>query len=113
MLINDRIRLIMKVNELNASAFADIIDVNKSSISHVLSGRNRPSLDFLEKIISHFPNVNASWLITGETREGEFIPDEALVTTSANKKEIEYIAVFYSDGTFRRYQSGEDSLLKK
>lgn len=108
MLINQRIRLIMKANGLSASAFADALNVNKSSVSHVLSGRNKPGLDFLEKIINEFPNVNASWLITGETREGDFKPGGMKSVRKEATKEIEYIAVFYADGTYKRYVSQDD-----
>lgn len=108
MLINDRIRLIMKANDLSASAFAEVLNVNKSSVSHVLSGRNKPGLDFLEKIINQFPNVNASWLITGEAREGDYKPLDQTHSTKQAPKEIEYIAVFYADGTYKRYVSKDD-----
>lgn len=108
MLINERIRLILKANNLTASQFADKIGVKRSNLSHVLSGRNKPGLEFLAKIIESFPNVNASWLLTGTQRDGEFQEVEEKTTakataskTSANKDaEIEKIVVFYKDGTF-------------
>ena len=59
----------MKSGNLSASEFADKIDVKRSNLSHVLSGRNKPSLDFLVKVIDAYPNVNAAWLITGEARK--------------------------------------------
>ena len=59
MLIQDRIKLILKANNLSASEFADKVGIKRSNLSHVLSGRNKPSLDFLSKIISTFPKVNA------------------------------------------------------
>lgn len=63
----ERIRYIMKLNQLSTSSFADEIGVQRSSISHVLSGRNKPSLDFVKKIIIRFPKVDAVWLINGTT----------------------------------------------
>jgi transcriptional regulator with XRE-family HTH domain len=69
--IQERIRVIMKVNKLNAAMFADKLGVQRSSISHILSGRNKPSLDLVSKILSHFPKVNASWLITGIIKSDE------------------------------------------
>ena len=77
MLIQDRIQMIIKANNLTASEFASNIDVKRSNLSHVLSGRNKPSLDFLSKVITAYPNVNASWLLTGETREGVYVAQEA------------------------------------
>lgn len=50
---------------MSASQFADLIGVQRSSISHVLSGRNKPSLDFITKIIATFPEINTDWLLTG------------------------------------------------
>lgn len=65
MQLSERIQYLMKLNQLSASAFADEIDVQRSSISHVLSGRNKPSLEFIQKILKRFPKVDAAWLITG------------------------------------------------
>jgi len=110
MLINERIRLILKANNLTSSEFADKIGVKRSNLSHVLSGRNKPGLEFLSKIIESFPNVNASWLITGTQRNGAFQEDDDEVKAPKNKNavssvgksdsDIEKIVVFYTDGTF-------------
>jgi len=63
--IKDRLIKIITSEGLNSSAFADSIGVQRSSISHILSGRNKPSIDFLEKILSSYPKYNAEWLIMG------------------------------------------------
>ncbi len=52
--------------DLNATSFADAIDVGRSSISHILSGRNKPSLEFVMKIIEAFPEVELYWLLNGK-----------------------------------------------
>lgn len=52
--------------KLSPSRFADEIGVQRSNISHLLSGRNKPSFDLMLKIIERFPRVNAEWLITGK-----------------------------------------------
>lgn len=110
MLINDRIRLILKANNLTSSEFADKIGVKRSNLSHVLSGRNKPGLEFLSKVIESFPNVNASWLITGTQRNGDFQeesnevkPEEAMASSNqiiSTDSKIERIVVFYKDGSF-------------
>jgi len=109
MLINDRVRLIMKANGLSSSEFADKIGVKRSNLSHVLSGRNKPGTDFLAKIVDTFPNVNASWLLTGTQREGDFQEEvqrsgsekkEPKNSTMQSDEEIEKIVLFYKDGTF-------------
>ena len=61
----DRISTLIKTKKISASQFADEIGVQRSSVSHVLSGRNKPSLDFITKIIMTYPEVNADWLLTG------------------------------------------------
>ncbi|WP_245553867.1 helix-turn-helix domain-containing protein [Cytophaga aurantiaca] len=55
----------MKNYELTASEFADKIDVQRSSMSHLVSGRNKPSLDFIQKILNNFSDLNPTWLIMG------------------------------------------------
>ena len=52
MSISERIKKIIKDNELNSSSFATKIGVQRSSISHIISGRNKPSLDLVIKIIN-------------------------------------------------------------
>lgn len=61
----ERVDLIIKKLGISASQFADEISVQRSSVSHVLSGRNKPSLDFITKIINRYPEINAEWLISG------------------------------------------------
>lgn len=56
----------MEYHDLSAASFADRIDVGRSSISHLLSGRNKPSLDFVMKIVSSFPDVELYWLLNGK-----------------------------------------------
>lgn len=62
----DRIQLILKVNNLTASRFADEIGVQRSSISHILSGRNMPSLDLIQKILRRYPEIDSEWLLNGK-----------------------------------------------
>jgi len=61
--MNDKIQLILKTKNISASKFADEIGVQRSSISHILSGRNNPSLDFIQKILKKFPDINSDWLM--------------------------------------------------
>ena len=117
MLINERVKLIMKANRLNATQFAEVIGVKPANLSHILSGRNKPSMDFLEKVVLTFPNVNASWLLTGEIRSeseelnlnpGEKPKIEATQAEQGSQSEIEKIVVFYTDGTYKMYTSSLD-----
>jgi len=63
-----RERIIQLMNELNLNStrLADEIGVQRSSISHILSGRNKPSFSFIEKLLKNYPQINPRWLIIGE-----------------------------------------------
>ena len=69
--LQDRIIILLKELKLNHSQFADEIGVQRSSISHVLPGRNKPSFEFLQKLFQAYPQINADWLIIG--REPMFL----------------------------------------
>ncbi|MEM6687217.1 MAG: helix-turn-helix transcriptional regulator [Bacteroidota bacterium] len=69
-----RLRKVIEYYELSASAFADRLGVQRSSISHILSGRNKPSLEFVMKILNNFPEVELYWLLNGK---GSFPKSEA------------------------------------
>lgn len=64
--MKERISQIIEYSNLSLSEFADEIDVLRSSISHITSGRNKPSLDFLIKVKNRFPELEWDWLIYGE-----------------------------------------------
>lgn len=61
----DRIRKVMGYYQLSHTNFADTIDINRSSLTHIFSGRNQPSLDVAKKILKAFPDVNTEWLVMG------------------------------------------------
>jgi transcriptional regulator with XRE-family HTH domain len=61
-----RLETIFEYYGLTASLFADKINVQRSSISHLLSGRNKPSLDFILKVLDSFPEVELLWLLNGK-----------------------------------------------
>ena len=50
---------------MSPTAFADTIDINRSSLTHIFSGRNQPSLDVAKKILTAFPEISTEWLIMG------------------------------------------------
>ena len=89
-----RIKKWLDLNNQKASELANNIGVNRATISHILSGRNKPSIDFLEKLLNVYPEINANWLITGT---GSIY----LVDTSyIKKKNINKVLVFYDDNSF-------------
>ncbi|MBN1925723.1 MAG: helix-turn-helix transcriptional regulator [Prolixibacteraceae bacterium] len=64
--MKDRIIKLIESEGLTASEFADRVGVQRSNISHVLSGRNQPGFTFIQKILETFTNLNSRWLITGQ-----------------------------------------------
>lgn len=61
-----RLKKVLEYYDLSASAFSDKLGVQRSSISHILSGRNKPSLEFVMKILNNFPEVELYWLLNGK-----------------------------------------------
>ena len=118
MSISERLQMVIKMNGMTNSTFADKIGVQRSSISHVLAGRNKPSIDFIQKILDAFPKVDANWLVTGrkvgKTIEVESFgakeklshQDTAAVKTleqsenRASSKHIKKVILLYKDGTY-------------
>lgn len=105
MSISERLQMVIKMNGMTNASFADEIGVQRSSISHVLAGRNKPSIDFIQKILVTFPKVNADWLVTGKkigrTSEKEVIeipvekesmgtPQQSLVDTLQDQEPEKY-----------------------
>ena len=64
--MKDRIALLIKAKNFTSAQFADEVGVQKSGISHIISGRNNPSLDFVQKLLQRFPEVSMDWLILGK-----------------------------------------------
>ena len=122
-----RLKEIIAYYDLSASAFAERINVQRSSISHVLSGRNKPSLDFITKLTTALPNINLYWLLNGtenmlrtpnpESASSSTIVSSQKKTTSetedfnllsqSDKQPLDRIVVFYKDGRFDNYISKE------
>ena len=119
-----RLKIILKYHELSAATLAEKIEVQRSSISHILSGRNKPSLEFVLKVLKHFPDVELYWLLNGigsfpkkmqpsstgntHNEQKDKIPTSAKIIRDkslVSDKEIERIVIFYKDGTFKNYNS--------
>nr|WP_299339544.1 helix-turn-helix transcriptional regulator [Allomuricauda sp.] len=122
--IISRIKRLLEHYDLSVSAFADHIGVQRSSMSHILNGRNRPSLDFILKVVQAYPEVNLYWLLNGkgtfpsegngttsptlkfsETTQGAPKEESHKVVVETKSKEISRIVLFYSDGTFESFDA--------
>lgn len=64
--MKERLLQLLDLEHLTPSKFADLIGVQRSSVSHILSDRNKPSFDFLKKTLKTFPGLKADWLMLGE-----------------------------------------------
>lgn len=78
----ERIELIMKCYELSPSQFADKTGIQRASVSHILSGRNKASLEVMLKIYDAFPGLDMEWLMTGKGEEPGSANKPAVSTTS-------------------------------
>ena len=119
-----RLEQLMENHQLNAAAFAEKIGVQRSSVSHILSRRNKPSLDFILKIQAQFEEADFDWLLLGarqkasptldlfgadpDTMSDQAIQPEKENTTKSNVLEsqtdysdIIQIIQTYKDGSFR------------
>jgi len=118
-----RLKLMLNYYEISAAQLADKVEVQRSSISHILSGRNKPSLEFVLKILKAFPEVELYWLLNGKgtfpkveenteitstpssnIKKETSVEDNKLQSKSnSNDLAIERIVVFYKNGTFKNY----------
>lgn len=131
----NRLQKILQFYDISAATFAEAIDVGRSSISHILSGRNKPSLDFVMKVVQTYPEVELYWLLNGK---GSFPPRETKgqtisssemdpeaskhssaaemintttgvqnkITSEENGKKIKKIVLLYEDGSFEAFENG-------
>lgn len=107
----DRIQLILKVQNMMASKFADEIGVQRSSISHILSGRNMPSLDLITKILKRFPEIDSEWLLNGKGTMMKNQPD--LFNVVENQQEMPLFVVENSVNTEEKTPPEEALLAEK
>lgn len=64
--MNDRILLVLKAKNITPAQFADELGVQRSGISHILNGRNKPSLDFIQKVLKRYSDISINWLMFGD-----------------------------------------------
>lgn len=76
--MRDKLLLLMKKEGLTSSRLAELLGIQPSSISHILGGRNKPSFDFVQKILRRFPNINPDWLLIDK---GEMYRNASSATT--------------------------------
>ncbi len=83
--MKDRIKKFMNKKRLTAAELADTIGVQRSNVSHIINGRNNPSSSFIDKLLQHFPDLDARWLITGiGNMSNDITPDSSLFAQESN-----------------------------
>ncbi len=133
-MVNERLLKFMEHEGVTAAKLADVLEVQPSAISHILSGRNKPSFDFLLKLTAKFPRFNIEWLITGKGNMYKVAVQQSLFDSAPephkqlveakhqnlqNAKEVtdvnikgggrtvKKIVMFYSDNTFDIFSPGK------
>lgn len=113
-----RLKKVMSYYNETAASFSEKIGVQRSSISHILSGRNKPSLEFVLKILSSYDEVDLYWLLNGKgtfpkienktdspEKHSEKQNPSKTISNRDNSDDIERIIIFYKDGSFKNFQN--------
>ena len=124
-----RLQKILDFYGVTATSFSENIAFNRSTISHLLSGRNKPSLEFVMKVLQTYPEVDLYWLLYGKgsfptplnkvntqikaTSKQNTLPGveaensvfENMALKNSNTSAIERIILCYKDGTFKQYNN--------
>ena len=79
--MDGKLRILMQSENLTASKLAEILEIKPAAVSHILSGRNKPSFDLLCKIVNRFPQINPYWLL-GDSQD--ILNSNAQISTSEN-----------------------------
>ncbi len=86
--MNQRLQQFLFAENISQAQFAETINVARASVSHILSGRNKPGFDFISGMVAKYPNLNVEWLITGKgkmykspTQETELQPSDTPAST--------------------------------
>jgi len=138
--MKDRINHFLKFNKISSSQLADSLNIQRSRLSHILSGRNKPNLEFIQKMLDTYKTINPRWLILGEGNMFKDDVDELSpqikrqndsselfsqtstqkiknqkpsienVTIKVKSRKIDKIVIFYSDNSFENYIPSESEI---
>ena len=107
--MNERIQEVLNNSGLSASEFSKRLDIQRSRLSHILSGRNNASLEIIKKINDNFPEYTLDWLINGVDKPLLY-PKTQIIDKKTEKKEtkstikkINKVILFYDDETFETF----------
>lgn len=117
-----RLQKILDYYNISAAELSNQIKFNRSTISHLLSGRNKPSLDFVMRVLQKYPEVELYWLLNGKgsfpsitkksisaTRIEPILTSNKhltnLTSNSISNADVDQIVIFFKDGTFKSYKN--------
>ena len=108
--IVSRIKKLMHKNKLTPSSFAKKIESKRANVSHILSGRNKTSLNFLIKIVNSFENISLDWFIDKDISiledDGENGNSNKNIEVD-NTNKVKTIVHFYDNGTFKVFKNSD------
>lgn len=84
--MNTRLKQFLAAENISQSQFADTIKVVRASVSHVLSGRNKPGYDFITAIMSAYPQLNIEWLMLGKGKMYKTLPDTSDISQQPSQQ---------------------------
>jgi transcriptional regulator with XRE-family HTH domain len=127
--MKERIKELLESYQVTPSTFAESLGVQRSNVSHVLSGRNKPGFDFIQKILTTYTEINAEWLLTGRGEMKKELNKNTVEDTKVNSKpsveitkvnnvgsdlyskqtgkKIKKIILFYEDDTFSAFNPSD------
>lgn len=96
--VSKRIVKVINEKKISASKFASTIGVKRSNLSHILSRRNKPSIEFFHKIKKTYPEIDLNWLITGKKpkKDVNFVKPEV--------SNIDSVIIFFNDGSYKKFK---------
>ncbi len=115
-----RLQVIMEHREMTTSGLADALGVQRSSVSHILNGRNKPSLDFVMKVVNTFSEVSLDWFLKGQSDfptsstpsfqnpkvQTKAVPNLSLkkASTLNESRQLVKTILFYNDGSMEVFE---------
>ena len=102
--MDKRLQQFLDAESISQAQLADTLGVARASISHILSGRNRPGFDFLEAMAVHYPGISMDWLLTGNGRMYKDSAENREISVKREPRRVSRILVFYDDNTFDEFK---------
>ena len=103
--IKDRIKMVMERENMASGTFAESIGIQQSTLSHILNGRNNPSLDVIMKVHQRYTYINLEWLLYGK---GNLMENNSSATPSSD-----YLPSLFDENQLNPPKRADDSEYRK